>query len=117
MHTPLNSETWEAIILTLKLAASATALLMLLATPLAWWLSQTASRWRAPVGALVTLPLVLPPSVLGFYLLVSLGPQGPLGQLTQALGWGRVVLHLRRLAHRLGAVFIAVCGTADTKRL
>ena len=88
MHTPLNAETWEAIILTLKLAASATALLMLLATPLAWWLSQTASRWRAPVGALVTLPLVLPPSVLGFYLLVSLGPQGPLGQLTQALGWG-----------------------------
>lgn len=63
-------------------------LLLLLATPLAWWLAQTGSRWRAPISALVTLPLVLPPSVLGFYLLVAMGPQGPLGQLTQALGWG-----------------------------
>jgi molybdate transport system permease protein len=88
MHIPLNSETWEAILLTLKLAASATAILMVVATPLAWWLSQTPSRWRAPVAACVTLPLVLPPSVLGFYLLVSFGPHGPLGQLTQALGWG-----------------------------
>jgi molybdate transport system permease protein len=75
-------------VLTLELAASATVILLLLATPLAWWLSQTASRWRAPVSALVTLPLVLPPTVLGFYLLVAMGPQGPLGQLTQALGWG-----------------------------
>jgi molybdate transport system permease protein len=70
------------------LATATTVVLLLLATPLAWWLSQTASRWRAPVSALVTLPLVLPPSVLGFYLLVAMGPQGPLGQLTQALGWG-----------------------------
>ena len=60
----------------------------MLATPLAWWLSQTQSRWRAPISALVTLPLVLPPSVLGFYLLVAMGPQGPLGHITQALGWG-----------------------------
>jgi molybdate transport system permease protein len=61
---------------------------LLIATPLAWWLSQTRSRWRAPMGALVTLPLVLPPSVLGFYLLVAMGPNGPLGQFTQAMGWG-----------------------------
>ena len=60
----------------------------MIATPLAWWLSSTASRWRAPISALVTLPLVLPPTVLGFYLLVAMGPDGPLGRLTQALGWG-----------------------------
>ncbi len=82
------NEAVQAIVLTLKLAASATAVLLLLATPLAWWLSQTRSRWRAPIGALVTLPLVLPPTVLGFYLLVAMGPQGPLGQFTQAMGWG-----------------------------
>ena len=79
---------WPALALTLRLAAVTTVLLLVLGTPLAWWLARTPSRWREPVGALVTLPLVLPPSVLGFYLLVALGPQGPLGQLTQALGWG-----------------------------
>ena len=88
MHFPLNQDAWDAIALTLQLAASATAVLLVLATPLAWWLSQTRSGWRAPIGALVTLPLVLPPSVLGFYLLVAMGPHGPLGQVTQALGWG-----------------------------
>jgi molybdate transport system permease protein len=88
MTFPISPEAWAAIALTLELAASATFILLLLATPLAWWLSQTASRWRAPVSALVTLPLVLPPTVLGFYLLVVMGPQGPLGQITQALGWG-----------------------------
>ncbi len=63
-----------------------TALLLLVAIPLAWWLSNTRSRWRVPVSSLVTLPLVLPPTVLGFYLLVLMGPHGPLGQLTRALG-------------------------------
>ena len=81
-------EAWEAIYLTLELAAFATLILLILATPLAWWLSQTQSKWRAPISALATLPLVLPPSVLGFYLLVAMGPHGPLGQLTQAFGWG-----------------------------
>ncbi len=84
----LTAEAWQAIWLTVELATLTTVLLLLIATPLAWWLAQTSSRWRAPVSALVTLPLVLPPSVLGFYLLVALGPHGPLGQLTQALGWG-----------------------------
>ena len=88
MTFPFSPDAWAAIVLPLELAASATVILLLLATPLAWWLSQTASRWRAPVSALATLPLVLPPTVLGFYLLVAMGPQGPLGQLTQALGWG-----------------------------
>jgi molybdate transport system permease protein len=84
----MDTETLQAIGLTLQLASLTTLVLLLLATPLAWWLSQSRSRWRAPIGAVVTLPLVLPPSVLGFYLLVVMGPQGPLGQLTQALGWG-----------------------------
>ena len=84
----MSSEAWQAIWLTIELATLTTVFLLLIATPLAWWLAATRSRWRAPVSALVTLPLVLPPSVLGFYLLVALGPHGPLGQLTQALGWG-----------------------------
>ena len=88
MDFPLNRDALDAIGLTLVLATSTTLILLVLATPLAWWLSQTQSRWRAPIGALATLPLVLPPSVLGFYLLVAMGPQGPLGQLTQAMGWG-----------------------------
>lgn len=85
---PFDPAALQAIWLTLKLATLTTVLLLLIATPLAWWLARTGSRWRAPINALVTLPLVLPPSVLGFYLLLALGPHGPLGQLTQALGWG-----------------------------
>jgi len=77
-----------AIVLTLKLAGLTTLLLLLVGTPLAWWLAGTRSAWKGPVGALVALPLVLPPSVLGFYLLVTMGPNGPLGQLTQWLGLG-----------------------------
>ena len=84
----LDHHAWQAVWLTLELATLTTVLLLLVATPLAWWLSQTRSRWRAPISAVVTLPLVLPPTVLGFYLLVLMGPQGPLGQLTLALGWG-----------------------------
>ena len=83
----ISTEAWQAIWLTLQLASLTTVLLLLLGTPLAWWLSQTRSRWRAPISALLTLPLVLPPTVLGFYLLVAVGPDGPLGRLTTALGW------------------------------
>ncbi len=85
---PLSPQDLAAIGLTLKLASVTTVLLLCLATPLAWWLSQTCSRWRAPVAALVALPLVLPPTVLGFYLLVSLGPQGVVGHFMQSLGLG-----------------------------
>ncbi|MEJ7804536.1 MAG: molybdate ABC transporter permease subunit [Telluria sp.] len=84
----LDLEDWGAIWLTLKLATIVTVLLLLLGTPIAWWLAQTRSRMKSVVGALVALPLVLPPTVLGFYLLVSMGPNGPVGQMTQALGIG-----------------------------
>jgi len=88
MTSIVTPEAMQAIFLTLKLASLTTLLLLLIATPLAWWLSQTQSRWRAPVSAVVTLPLVLPPTVLGFYILIVLGPQGWVGQLTQSLGLG-----------------------------
>jgi molybdate transport system permease protein len=88
LHTILNQSAVDAILLTLRLAAVTTICLLIIATPLAWWLSQTRSRWRAPVSAMVTLPLVLPPTVLGFYLLVMMGPSGPIGQLTEAIGMG-----------------------------
>lgn len=77
-----------AIVLTLKLAALTTLILLLLGTPLAWWLARTRSAWKGPVGALVALPLVLPPTVLGFYFLVTMGPNGPIGAFTQWLGIG-----------------------------
>ncbi len=78
----------QAIGLTLKLASITTLVLLLVATPLAWWLACSRSRWVAAASAVVTLPLVLPPTVLGFYLLVAFGPQGWGGGLTQALGLG-----------------------------
>ncbi len=78
----------QAVALTLKLAFVVTALLLGLGMPLAWWLAHTRSRWKAPVSAVVALPLVLPPTVLGFYLLMLMGPHGPVGQATQALGIG-----------------------------
>ncbi len=74
--------------LTLELAAITTVFLLIVATPLAWWLAHTKSKLRSAVSSVVTLPLVLPPSVLGFYLLVAMGPNGPLGKLTEALGAG-----------------------------
>lgn len=84
----LDADDLGAVWLTLQLASLTTVLLLLLATPLAWWLARTRSRLRAPVGAVVALPLVLPPTVLGFYLLVTLGPNGPGGHFTQWLGLG-----------------------------
>ena len=84
----LSPQDWTAIGLTLRLASISTLILLLLASPLAWWLARSRSAWRAPVAALTSLPLVLPPTVLGFYLLVTLGPEGPLGHLTLLLGLG-----------------------------
>ncbi len=78
----------EPVWLSLELAVVTTVVLLALSAPLAWWLARSKSAWRAPIGAVVTLPLVLPPSVMGFYILVALGPHGPLGQFTQSMGWG-----------------------------
>ena len=78
----------QAVLLTLKLAFVVTALLLAFGTPLAWWLAHTRSRWKAPLSALVALSLVLPFIVLGFYLLMLMGPHGFVGHATQALGIG-----------------------------
>jgi len=78
----------QAVWLTLRLASITTILLLCVATPLAWWLANTRWRYRQVINALVALPLVLPPTVLGFYLLLILGPKGWVGQLTESLGIG-----------------------------
>jgi molybdate transport system permease protein len=77
-----------AVWLTLKLAGFTTLVLLLIGTPVAWWLARTRSSWKGPVGAMVALPIVLPPTVLGFYLLIVMGPNGPVGHFTQWLGIG-----------------------------
>ena len=77
-----------AIWLTIELAALVTVLLVLIGTPIAWWLARTTSRWKRPLAAIIALPLVLPPTVLGFYMLAAMGPHGPVGALTQSLGIG-----------------------------
>jgi molybdate transport system permease protein len=84
----LDPDDLQAVWLTLKLASVATLLLLLIATPLAWWLAHSRKWYKGIVAALVALPLVLPPTVLGFYLLVLMGPQGPVGALTKALHLG-----------------------------
>ena len=84
----LTASDWSAIWLTLQLATVTTAILLLIGTPLAWHLAHTRRWWKTPLSTLVALPIVLPPSVIGFYLLVLMGPQGMVGQLTQALGIG-----------------------------
>jgi molybdate transport system permease protein len=84
----LTDSDWQAILLTLKLASVVTFILLWIATPLAWWLARTRSGWRKPIGAIVALPLVLPPSVLGFYLLLAMGPNGPIAPLLAWFGIG-----------------------------
>jgi len=84
----LDSADLQAIWLTIRLATIVTGILLVAGTPIAWWLARTRSRWKGAIGAVVALPLVLPPSVLGFYLLLAMGPNGPVGHLTRALGIG-----------------------------
>ncbi len=84
----MSVEDISAIWLTFQLAALTTAVLLVVGTPIAWWLARTRSWWKGPVGAIVALPIVLPPTVIGFYLLLMLGPDGPVGRLTQAAGFG-----------------------------
>lgn len=84
----LTDSDLQALWLTARLAGIVTLILLLVGTPVAWWLARSKAWWKGPIGAVVALPLVLPPSVLGFYLLVAMGPFGPVGQLTAFLGIG-----------------------------
>ncbi|MEW5903883.1 MAG: molybdate ABC transporter permease subunit [Pseudomonadota bacterium] len=88
MMAMLSPDDLQAVILTLKLASVSTAMLLCIATPLAWWLAHSTRWYKGLVASLVALPLVVPPTVLGFYLLLVLGPQGWGGELTRALGIG-----------------------------
>ena len=88
MDFPLNRDALDAIGLTLVLATSTTLILLVLATPLAWWLARTGSAWKGAISAVVALPIVLPPTVLGFYLLLAMGQNGPIGKFTDAMGIG-----------------------------
>ncbi|KMM85171.1 molybdate transport system permease protein [Pseudomonas taetrolens] len=103
---PLSSADFSAIWLTLKLASVTTFILLLLGTPIALWLAHTRSRWRGPIGAIVALPLVLPPTVIGFYLLLAMGPHGYVGQLTQALGLGTLTFSFAGLV--IGSVIYSL---------
>ena len=95
-----------AIVLTVKLASLTTLILLVIGTPLAWWLARTRSWLKGPIGAIVALSIVLPPSVIGFYLLVTMGPNGPIGQFTQALGLGTLPFSFAGLV--VGSVFYSL---------
>src|SRR4026208_1169883 len=81
-----SGELWSPIRLTLLLASITTLLLLLIGTPIAWWLARSKTRWREAIAAIVSLPLVLPPTVLGFFLLLALGPNGPGGWVARLFG-------------------------------
>ena len=82
----LNELDFSAIIVTIKLAIVSTSILILIGTPIAWWLSQTKFKFKAVFEAIIALPLILPPTVLGFYLLITLGSNGPIGKLLESFG-------------------------------
>ena len=103
---PLDASDLGAIWLTFKLASLTTLILLLVGTPVAWWLARTRSWLRGPIGAVVALPLVLPPTVIGFYLLLALGPNGWIGQTTEALGLGTVVFSFSGLV--IGSVIYSM---------
>jgi len=102
----LTSADFAAIWLTLKLASLTTAILLVIGTPIALWLSRTSSWLRGPIGAIVALPLVLPPTVIGFYLLLALGPHGFLGQFTQWVGLGTLTFSFTGLV--IGSVIYSM---------
>jgi molybdate transport system permease protein len=83
---PDLDELWSPIQLTLELATITAIVLLIIGTPIAWWLARSPARWKEAVGAIVALPLVLPPTVLGFYLLIALGPHGPGGAVASLYG-------------------------------
>jgi molybdate transport system permease protein len=82
----LSNDILTSIFLSMALASATTLILLVLATPLAWWLAHSRARWKEAIAAVISIPLVLPPTVLGFYLLIALGPNGPGGMLASL--WG-----------------------------
>jgi molybdate transport system permease protein len=94
-----SEDLWSPVRLTLELASLTTILLLIVGTPVAWWLARSKARWKEAVAAIVALPLVLPPTVLGFYLLIALGPDGP-------GGWMGGFFGLRSLAFTFEALVI-----------
>ena len=106
MSPPEAQAIWQAVWLTVKLASTTTLVLLMVGTPLAWWLATTRSWLKGPVSAVVALPLVLPPVVIGFYLLVLMGPAGPVGQLTQSLGLGLLPFTFAGLV--VGSIFYSL---------
>lgn len=100
------SELWPPIRLTLELATVTTFLLLLIGTPIAWWLARSQSRWKEAVAAVVALPLVLPPTVLGFYLLIALGPDGPGGWIAGLFGGRSLAFTFEGLV--IGSIFYSM---------
>jgi molybdate transport system permease protein len=100
------AELWSPIRLTLELAAITTVLLLIVGTPIAWWLARSRARWKEAVAAVVALPLVLPPTVLGFYLLIVLGPDGPGGAVAGL--WGARTLAFTFAGLVIGSVFYSM---------
>jgi len=103
---PLDASDLSAILLTVKLASLTTLILLIAGTPIAWWLARSRAWWRGPIGAIVALPLVLPPTVIGFYLLLLLGPHGIVGRATEALGLGTVTFSFTGLV--IGSVIYSM---------
>lgn len=100
------AELWPPIRLTLELAATTTVVLLIIGTPIAWWLARSRARWKEAVAAVVALPLVLPPTVLGFYLLIALGPDGPGGWIAGLVGGRSLAFTFEGLV--IGSVFYSM---------
>lgn len=99
-------ELWPVILLTLELAVVTTVLLLVIGTPIAWWLARSKARWKESVAAVVAVPLVLPPTVLGFYLLIALGPDGPGGWIAGLFGGRSLAFTFEGLV--IGSVFYSM---------
>ena len=102
----LNELDLSAIIVTIKLALVSTSILVLIGTPIAWWLSQTKFKFKAVFEAIIALPLILPPTVLGFYLLITLGSNGPIGKLLESLGGSSIAFSFTGLV--IGSVIYSM---------
>jgi len=102
----LSEQDLTALFVTLKLASVSTIVLLIIGTPLAWWLSRSQWRFKYIIEAIIALPLILPPTVLGFYLLISLGPNGPIGGLVDMLGGAPLAFTFTGLV--IGSVFYSM---------